>query len=149
MITVTAKEAKNRLGEYMMEAMREPVAITHHGKPFVFLVANRDFGRAQGGFFQADLDAMKHRLSCEVVARFTLKEIRRRSLANLKRWKSKGVSSPAYIQWTELLRAGSDQKLLTAMLGLGEESNRLRQSLPYVGLLDQKTVEALREIRQP
>lgn len=147
MITITAKEAKNRLGEYMMESMRSPVAVTHHGKPFVYIVSNRDFAKSSTGFPHAALDDLKHRLSCEVLASFPLKTIRQRSIANLLRWKSRGVSSAAYEEWLALMRDGSDQQVLAAMVGLDEDSNRLRQSFPYAGMLDKKSVARIREAR--
>lgn len=146
MLSVTAKEAKNRLGEYMKEAMREPVEITHHGKPSIYLVSRRDFvPRLSSGFKQDALDEVKLRLSCEVLSKWTLPDIRRRSCENIQRWSGNGVTSPAYGEWLELMQSGSDQQVLVAMIGLSQESNRLRQSLPYVGLLSQEEMEQIRE----
>jgi antitoxin Phd len=42
MITMTSVEAQNRFGQLLDTVQREPVAITRHGRPAVFVVSPRD-----------------------------------------------------------------------------------------------------------
>jgi antitoxin component of MazEF toxin-antitoxin module len=91
------------------------------------------------------LDELKRLLSLAVVRRCTAQEIRAQSLANLYRWKKQGTSVSAYDEWTEILQRGSDGELFAAMLGRDDQSNRLRQSMPYVGLLRQEEVKRIYE----
>ena len=93
---------------------------------------------------QVVLDEFKHRLSLELVARFTLDEIRHKSRENLARWKSQGTWAQVYDEWIAILD-GPDDGLVKAMIGHDDRSNRLRQSTPYVGLLPKDIVESLRE----
>ena len=51
----------------------------------------------------------------------------------------------AYDEWRQLALDGDDGPLLAAMLGRHEDAVRLRQSLPFVGLLDQEEVRRLHE----
>lgn len=90
------------------------------------------------------LDDLKLAISMEVVSRFSLTEIRKKSMANLVRWKKQGTWGPAYAEWRDLL-ARDDAVLIKTMVGRDDRSNRLRQSMPYVGLLPKDVVEALRE----
>ena len=91
------------------------------------------------------LDELKRLLSHAVVRRCTAQEIRAQSLANLYRWKKQGTWVPAYDEWTEILETGSDGELFAAMLGRDDHSNRLRQSMPYVGLLSPEEVKRIYE----
>jgi antitoxin component of MazEF toxin-antitoxin module len=91
------------------------------------------------------LDELKRAISAEVVSRFRPGEIRRKSLDNLSRWKEAGVWCSAYDEWLEILEGGDDARLYAAMLGRTAEANRLRQSMPYVGLLPKDVLENLRE----
>lgn len=86
------------------------------------------------------LDAMKLRLSCEVLARFSLVAIRTHATANLLRWKNQGTWGVAYDEWFKIIESADDSVLISYMIGLDENSNRLRQSAPYVGMLDQVIV---------
>ena len=90
------------------------------------------------------LDDLKLAISMEVVSRFSLDEIRKKSRENLARWKKQGTWGPAYAEWRDLL-ALEDADLVKTMIGRDDRSNRLRQSMPYVGLLSKGVVEALRE----
>ena len=90
------------------------------------------------------LDDLKLAISMEVVSRFPLDEIRKKSKENLARWKKQGTWGPAYTEWREIL-AHDDAELVKTMIGRDDRSNRLRQSMPYVGLLPKDVVEALRE----
>ena len=91
------------------------------------------------------LDELKRLLSHAVVRRCTAQEIRAQSSANLYRWKKQGTWVPAYDEWTEILETGSDGELFAAMLGRDDHSNRLRQSMPYVGLLSPEEVKRIYE----
>jgi antitoxin component of MazEF toxin-antitoxin module len=91
------------------------------------------------------LDELKRLLSLAVVRRCTPQEIRARSLANLYRWKNQGTWVSAYDEWTEILQRGSEGELFAAMLGRDDQSNRLRQSMPYVGLLSQDEIKRIYE----
>ncbi len=94
---------------------------------------------------QERLDELKRQLAAAVVREFSPREIRAQSLANLHRWKLQGTWVSAYGEWQEILESGSDGALFAAMLGRDEQSNRLRQSLPFVGLLSQEQVRAIYE----
>lgn len=100
---------------------------------------------SRAGFSQQDLDELKRELALAVVRRFTPREIRAQSLANLHRWKRQGVWVSAYDEWWELIERGDDGELYAAMLGRDEWANRLRQSPPYVGLLPREEVRKLNE----
>jgi antitoxin component of MazEF toxin-antitoxin module len=91
------------------------------------------------------LDELKRMLSLAVVQRCTPRETRAQSLANLFRWKKQGTRGPAYDEWTEILERGNDGELFAAMLGRDDRSNRLRQSMPYVGLLPKEEVKRINE----
>lgn len=93
----------------------------------------------------AELDELKRRISLEVLARHQPMDIRRRSLANLARWKKTGAWCGAYDEWLEILQRGSDEALFGAMAGTDDRGNRLRQSPPYAGMLPRDVLERLRE----
>lgn len=86
------------------------------------------------------LDALKHQLSCEVLSRFPLSVIRDHARANLMRWKDQGSWGPTYEEWLAILDSNDDQVLKKCMESLDENSNRMRQSIPYVGMLPQEVV---------
>jgi hypothetical protein len=94
---------------------------------------------------QLVLDELKRSLSLAVVRDFSPQEIRAQSLANLYRWKNQGTWISAYDEWTEILQTESDGALFTAMLTRNDNSKRLRQSMPYVGLLSQQEVKKIYE----
>jgi len=100
---------------------------------------------APAGSSHLKLDELKRSLSLAVIRRCTPREIRAQSLANLYRWKSQGTWVSAYDEWTEILENRSDGALFAAMLGRDDQSNRLRQSMPYVGLLPQEEVKKIYE----
>jgi antitoxin component of MazEF toxin-antitoxin module len=93
----------------------------------------------------AQLDELKRAISAEVISRFRPEEIRARALENLARWREAGVWCGAYDEWLEILRSGDDARLYAAMVGRTGEANRLRQSMPYVGMLPKDVLEVLRE----
>ena len=91
------------------------------------------------------LDEHKRRLAAAVAESCSAREIRAHSLANLSRWKRAGTWVSAYGEWKKILEKGDDGELYAAMLGRDERANRLRQSAPYVGLLEREKVRALNE----
>lgn len=97
---------------------------------------------------QERLDEVKRLISAGVVARFRPERIRQKSAENLQRWKSAGAWCSAYEEWSAIIEAGSDAELLAAMLGHDDRANRLRQSMPYVGLLAQDEVRRIRASAQ-
>lgn len=107
------------------------------------LLSITDRGIAPRKPMDADEDKWRHALA--VIDRFTPRQIRAKSLANLLRWKKAGAWVSAYDEWTEILKGGDDAMLFAAMLGRDERSTRLRQSMPYVGLLSREEVKALND----
>ena len=98
---------------------------------------------AAGGVTKADLDELRLQRSLEIVRRFTPREVRAKGLANLHRWKASGSWGKVYDEWLEILEDPDDGRLYSAMLGRDERSVRLRQSIPYVGLLPQEIVKEM------
>lgn len=143
MKTYTAREAKNKLGEVFRQAQSEPVVITMHGKPAVEIRAFR-----QGASDRQDhrvIDTIKQKISCEVLARYSVEEIKMKSISNIERWRAKGTFGQAYADWLEILLDSDDSKLIRAMVGNSDRSNQLRQSLPFTGMLDADVVRKIRE----
>lgn len=91
------------------------------------------------------LDELKRSIAAAVVRGFTPRQIRAQILANLHRWKSQGMWVSAYDEWRELAQQDNDGALFAAMLGRDENAVRLRQSMPFVGLLSQEKVRKLHE----
>jgi antitoxin component of MazEF toxin-antitoxin module len=91
------------------------------------------------------LDELKRKLAAAVASQCTAQQIRARSLANLHRWRTNSVWVSAYDEWKEILESGDDGRLFAAMLGRDENSTRLRQSPPYVGLLPRDELGKLNE----
>lgn len=104
------------------------------------------FPAARGaGLSHEALDELKRSIALAVVRRFTPREIRAQILANLHRWQSQGVWVSAYDDWRDLAVQDDDGALFAAMLGRDERAVRLRQSMPFVGLLAQQEVRRLHE----
>ncbi|MBX3503612.1 MAG: hypothetical protein KF889_29575 [Alphaproteobacteria bacterium] len=97
------------------------------------------------GLSHQALDALKRAIALAVVRRCEPREIRAQILANLHRWKKQGTWVSAYDEWRAIARRGDDGELFAAMLGHDEEATRLRQSMPFVGLLPQAEVRRLHE----
>lgn len=97
------------------------------------------------GLSHAALDELKRSIALAVVRAFTPREIRAQILANLHRWRRQGAWVSAYDEWRTIARRGDDGELFAAMLGRDEEAVRLRQSMPFVGLLPQEEVRRLHE----
>jgi antitoxin component of MazEF toxin-antitoxin module len=99
----------------------------------------------KSGLSHERLDDLKRSIALAVVRGFTPREIRAQSLANLHRWKAQGAWVSAYDEWKELVEHEDDGALFAAMLGRDENAVRLRQSMPFVGLLSQEEVRRLHE----
>lgn len=91
------------------------------------------------------LDELKRSIALAVVRGFTPRQIRSQILANLHRWKSQGVWVSAFDEWRDLAQQDDDGALFATMLGRDERAVRLRQSMPFVGLLSQDDVRKLHE----
>ncbi len=100
---------------------------------------------ARTGFTKSDLNALRLERALEIVRRFTPREIRAKGLANLYRWKANGTWCTAYGDWETILEDPDDGRLFAAMLGRDENSVRLRQSAPYIGLLPADVVREMNE----
>lgn len=90
----------------------------------------------QGANKHQALDQIKHQISCEVLAKYSVADIRKKSLENLSRWRAKGTWGPVYDEWESILHNDSDQELIAIMTEWTDKANRLRQSMPYVGMLN-------------
>lgn len=97
------------------------------------------------GLSHEALDEFKRSIALAVVRRFTPREIRAQTMANLHRWRRQGTWVSAYDEWEAIAARGDDGELFAAMLGRDENAVRLRQSMPFVGLLPQTEVRKLHE----
>lgn len=97
------------------------------------------------GFSHEELDELRRSHAVAVVGRHTAREIRAQILANLRRWKQSGVWGPAYDEWRDIASDDDDGRLFEAMLGRHPEAVRMRQSVPFVGLLPKDEVRRLNE----
>jgi antitoxin component of MazEF toxin-antitoxin module len=100
---------------------------------------------ARRGYSHQAMDELKRLISLAVVRHFTPREIRAQSLANLHRWRAQGAWVSAYDEWQALVESPDDGALFAAMLGRDDAAVRLRQSMPYVGLLAPEQVRSLHE----
>ena len=103
----------------------------------------RPANRARHG--NQELDELKRAISLAVVRQFSPREIRAQILANLSRWRRQDLWISAYDEWRELAQANDDGDLFAAMIGRDEEAVRMRQSMPYAGLLSPREVKALND----
>lgn len=99
----------------------------------------------RGGLAPQALDALKRSIALAVVRDFTPSQIRAQILANLHRWRGQGVWVSAYDEWRDIARRGDDGELFAMMLGRDDTATRLRESMPFVGLLSQSEVRRLHE----
>jgi antitoxin component of MazEF toxin-antitoxin module len=100
---------------------------------------------ARGGLSHQALDELKRSFAVAVVRDFTARQIRAQMLANLHRWRNQGTWGPAYDEWLDIAQSEDDGALFAAMLGRDDNAARLRQSMPFVGLLSRKEVRKLNE----
>lgn len=87
---------------------------------------------------QDRLNEVKDVLAKEILARHSVASIRAKGLSNLDRWQAKGTWCSAYDEWRQILIAGSDEEVVTAMTDKHEHFVRLRQSPPYPGMLGEE-----------
>jgi hypothetical protein len=90
---------------------------------------------------QSRLDALKLETAQTILRTVGLDAVRRHSLANLHHWREIGSWCAAFAEWETLMATGSDAEVIAAMTGHDENANRLRQSAPYVGLLNRNDLE--------
>ena len=90
-------------------------------------------------------DELKRAIALAVLDQFSLEQIRDKSRENLLRWRENGVWGGVYEEWMSLVENADDGKLYAVMIGRDDNANRLRQSPPFIGMLGQDVVEALRE----
>lgn len=97
---------------------------------------------------QQRLDRLKLLMAENVLQRYSIEQIRKHSLDALSRWKEINSWNPGYTEWEHILQTGSDDLVREIMTSDKQEPcNRLRQSPPYVDLVDEKIMEKLRETR--
>jgi hypothetical protein len=101
--------------------------------------------RVKGGLSPGALDELKRSIALAVARDFAPSQIRAQILANLHRWQKQGVWVSAYDEWQGIARRGDDGELFAAMLGRDDTAQRLRESMPFVGLLRQSEVRRLHE----
>jgi len=128
-----AKKMKGRVNRHLQIG----VSLLHIGESISFANA------------QTRLDLLKLLVARALVENHSMDEIRTKSLENLSRWKSNNVWNSGYRDWENLLLNASDEEIREILYSDVEEpSNRLRQSPPYVGILDEKTIRELRNIEK-
>ncbi len=137
---LTVRRIGNSLGVIIPRAALERWDVREGGE----LQLTADAIRPAGGSHQA-LDELKRTIALEVVRRFDAAQIRAQILANLHRWAAKGTWVSAYDDWKRIAESGDDGALFAAMLGRDEDADRLRQSMPFVGLLPKEVVRRLNE----
>jgi len=99
----------------------------------------------RSGLTPRALDELKRSIALAVVRDFTPSQIRAQILANLHRWRGQGVWVSAYDEWRDIAQRGDDGELFAMMLGRDDTATRLRESMPFVGLLSQSEVRRLHE----
>ena len=99
-------------------------------------------GRGSG---QARLDEIKRLTGQRLLERHAISEIRAKSLQNLARWRAQGAWGRAYEEWQHLLEEASDAMLVYILTSRDPDANRLRQSMPCVGMLPREEIRSLNE----
>jgi hypothetical protein len=89
------------------------------------------------------LDDLKLWISQAALSLADLNTIRAKSLSNLQRWRDQGTWGPVYDEWWQIMTEASDEYVIYLMTDEGDEPNRLRQSCPYVGIVDEGTRQNL------
>ena len=140
---ITVRRVGNSLGVIIPKATLDAWGVTEGDK----LTVGEDgiTPKRAAGLTHAAIEEDKLRHALQVVECFTPRQIRAKALANLHRWKASGAWVSAYDEWERILRDGDDGELFAAMLGRDERSARLRQSMPYVGLLSREQGRKLNE----
>lgn len=140
---LTVRRIGNSFGVILPKATLDAWGVSEGGALELTERGIRPVSRA--GYSQEALDELKLSLALAVVRSFTPRQIRAQILANLHRWKKQGVWGKDYDEWLGIAKGGDDGALLAAMLGRHEDAVRLRQSMPFVGLLSQQEVMRLYE----
>lgn len=140
---LTVRRIGNSLGVIVPKAALRQWGVPEGGSLELTPQGIRPHRRARGAH-QA-LDALKRAIALEVAARHSADDIRSRSAANLERWQRSGVWCSAYDEWRDIVSSHDDGRLYAAMLGQDERANRLRQSMPFVGMLPGSVLERLHE----
>lgn len=78
-----------------------------------------------------------------VVQCCTVDQIRLKSLAKIARLNCQGTWVTAHDEWRVLMEHGTDQEIVAVMIGTDERCNRLRQSAPYVGLVEPVSIHEI------
>ena len=99
----------------------------------------------KGGLAPWKLDELKRSIALAVVRDFVPAQIRAQTLANLYRWRKQDAWVSAYDEWHDIAVRGDDGELFAMMLGRDDNATRLRESMPFVGLLPQPEVRRLHE----
>lgn len=139
---LTIRRIGNSLGAIIPRGVLERLGL---GEGDLLEVDERSLGAVRSGLSKPDLDQLRLERALAIVRHFTPGEIRAKGLANLHRWKRAGSWGRAYDEWEDILRDSDDGRLFAAMLGRDEDSVRLRQSAPYVGLLPEELVREMNE----
>lgn len=93
---------------------------------------------------QQRLDRIKLLMAQHVMQLNSIEKIRKSSLKTLSRWRNQGVWNPGCAEWERILNHGSDNVIRQIMSSeIEEPCNRLRQSAPYVDLLNDAYVQRL------
>ena len=100
---------------------------------------------ARPGLSHQALDELKRSIALAVVRQFTPSQYTRRISGQPSSLASAGRVGPAYEEWQAIAKRGEDGELFAAMLGRDDDATRLRQSMPFVGLLSQEEVRELHE----
>lgn len=140
-----AIEAERNLGLHLAECAflgRDPLLVDR--RVLSSEVANTARPRMRRRNDHLLLDDRRLWLSQAVLDAADLEMIRAKSLSNLTRWRSNGTWGPAYDEWWEIMTSGRDAVLIRIMTSQDDESNRLRQSMPYTGLLSQEILSRIR-----
>src|SRR5579872_4954273 len=140
---VTLRRIGNSLGVILPKATLEAWDVSEGDE--LELTERSLHPQKYGGFSHQELDYLRLAISFAVVRNCTPREIRAKSLANLHKWKRQGVWVTAFDEWRKIVSSDDDGWLYAAMLGRDEDSTRLRQSMPYVGLLPQTELRKLYE----
>ena len=137
---LTVRRIGGSLGVIVPKATLDRWRVSEGDSLYLTEAAIRPPGGAHG-----QLDELKRTMALEVVRRFDASQIRAQILANLHRWRAKGTWVSAYGEWERIAQSKDDGALFAAMIGTDEEADRMRQSMPFVGLLPREVVRRLNE----
>jgi antitoxin component of MazEF toxin-antitoxin module len=140
---VAIRRIGNSLGIIVPKRILESWGVDEGGE--LELTARGIHPAGRSGLSHGALDELKRSIALAVIREFTPREIRAQILANLHRWRSQGAWVSAYDEWRNIVTRGDDGELFAAMLGRDDDATRLRQSMPFVGLLSQAEVRRLHE----